>query len=273
MEEIQEVKEVLDSQTEEETKQTETEESQAQTEAETQEVEESEENTDEDTKETKQEDKPKKQTADERKRFAEMRRAKEAKEREEAIKKAKQEGIIEGLGGINPYTSEKIEDDIDYELYQEMKDAESKGYNPNDLSDMRKYRKEVRQAELVEQRKKSESQSNAQKDIDDFIKNNPDVNIKTLLSDKDFLEFADGMLGNVSLGVVYGKYQNYKNMATAKAEALATEEKARRISSVGSLGNGEDNKGTYSLEDITKMSREEIEKNYDKVVNSYFDKK
>ncbi len=268
--EIEEIKEVYDVETEEE--EINEDETSKQSEEEKEKVEESEEQTDEDAKPKENSKEKKKQTSEERKRFAEMRREKEAKERQEEIAKAKKDGIIEGLGGINPYTNEKIEDDIDYELYQEMRDAESKGYNPNDLSDMRKYRKEIRLAELKSKEEESRVQTDAQKDVDDFIKNNPDVNMKELLGNQEFLNFADGMIGKVSLEIVYKKYQQFKDTASKKAEEIALDEKARRNSSVGSLTNGDTPDEEYSLEKIASMSREEIAKNYDKIMKSYFKK-
>ena len=48
--------------------------------------------------------------------------------------------------------------------------------------------------------------------------------------------------------------------------------KARRNSSVGSLTNGDTPDEEYSLEKIASMSREEIAKNYDKIMKSYFKK-
>lgn len=227
--------------------------------------------TEENTSE-KVEEKPKKQSSAERKRYAEMRRAKEAKEREKAIQKAKQEGIIEGLGGINPYTGEKMVDDIDFELYQEMKDAESKGYNPNNMSDMLKYRKGVKQEALQREQAQQQADLNTQNDIRDFQEKNPNVSVKELLNNKDFQIYADGLLGQVPLATIYAKYNHSKNEASKQAEEIVLNEQARRVSSAGSLTTGDDVGSSLTIEQISKMSREEIEANYDKIMDSYFKK-
>jgi hypothetical protein len=228
---------------------------------------------DTESKETEStEEKPKKQSSSERKRYAEMRRAREAKEREQAIKKAKQEGVIEGLGGTNPYTGEKIEDDIDYELYQEMKDAESKGFNPNNTNDMLKYRKQVKLEAKKQEEELTQANLKTQNDISEFKKSNPNVDVKELLENEEFQEFSDGMLGVIPLATIYDKFTRSNSVAKKQAEEIAINEKARRASSAGSLTNGDNVEGDFTMEQISKMSREEIEKNYDKVMKAYFNK-
>lgn len=229
-----------------------------------------EEENDDNSKDTNVEDKPKKQSSAERKRYAEMRRAKEAKEREEAITKAKREGIIEGLGGTNPYTGEKITDDIDFELYQEMKDAESKGYDPMSVTDMLKYRKSIAQEAKAKNAEAKQEQEKVEKDVEEFVKQNPNVDVKELFKNEDFMDFADELMGKVPLTSIYKKYTQTQNLAEKKAEDIAISEKARREASVGSLTTGDNNEGELSIEDIANMSREEIDKNYDKVYKSYF---
>lgn len=218
----------------------------------------------------KVEDKPKKQSSAERKRYAEMRRAKEAKEREMAIQKAKQEGIIEGLGGINPYTGEKMVDDIDFELYQEMKDAESKGYNPNNMSDMLKYRKGVKQEALQREQAQQQADLDTQNDIRDFQDKNPNVSVKELLQNEDFQQYADGLLGKVPLATIYAKFNHSKVEANKQAEEIVLNEQARRVSSAGSLNTGDDAGSSLTMEQISKMSRDEIDANFDKVMEAYF---
>lgn len=218
----------------------------------------------------KVEEKPKKQTSAERKRYADMRRAKEAKERERAIQKAKQEGIIEGLGGTNPYTGERIEDDIDFELYQEMKDAESKGYNPNDMGDMLKYRKGVKQEALKVQEAQHQADLNTQNDIRDFQSKNPNVSVKELLNNEEFQMYADGLLGVVPLATIYEKFNHSKVEAGKKAEEIVLNEQARRVSSTGSLNTGDNANSSLTMEQISKMSREEIDANLDKIMEAYF---
>lgn len=259
------IEEVIDTDTEEETegeKVTSEEESNG----DSKEVEESSE-----TKDDKPEDtssKPK-QSAEERKKYAQMRREREAQEREESIRKAKQEGVIEGLGGTNPYTGEKIEDDIDFKLYQEMKDAESKGYDPNDVKDMLKYRKNVELEIKKQEESKLESAKRIQEDINKFVNNHPDVNVKELLSKEDFKNFANDLLGNVSLDKIYEKYNMFQNSSKKRAEEIAIEEKARRVSSPGPVKTDIENT-VLDISKLSQMPREEISEKYDEIMKVYF---
>lgn len=236
------------------------------------ESEEEEKTLEDETKESEDESKqsePKKQSSEQNKKYAEKRRAKEAKEREEAIKRAKQEGIIEGLGGTNPYTGEKIEDDIDFELYKEMRDAESKGYDPNNVKEMLKYRKQTALEQQQKENEKRKAEERIQKNIEDFITAHSDVDVEKLFKDENFKKFSEGLLESVPLNLVYEKYKEFEDASHKKAEDIATEEKSRRISSVKTLGSPETVE-KITLEQIRKMSREEISKNYDKVMESYF---
>lgn len=208
-----------------------------------------------------------KQSAGERKAQAEARRKREEKARKEAEDKAYQKGVIQGLGGINPYTNEKIVDDIDYELYKEMKEAEEKGFDPTDTVELNKYRKTVKQEEAKQREAEEKSKLNMTNDIEEFQTTHKDVNIKELLADEKFAKFAEDMLGIMSLNKIYDKYTSFSKEAEEKAKEIALKSKARESASEGSLeGNGGED--LYTLDQIKKMSREEIDKNFDKVQRS-----
>lgn len=215
----------------------------------------------------KTEHQKKKQTAGERKAHAEARRKREAKEKEKAEKEAFQKGVIQGLGGINPYTNEKIEDDIDYELYNEMREAEAKGFDPTDTVELNKYRKTVKQEEIKQRELEEKNKINIDNDIKEFSEAHQDVDIKELLADDKFKEFAEDLLGKISLNKIYDKFKSFSKEAEEKAKDLALKKKARENASEGSLeGNGGEE--LYTLEQIKSMSRQEIEANYDKVQRS-----
>ena len=207
----------------------------------------------------------KKQTAGERKAQAEARRKREEKARKEAEDKAYQKGVIQGLGGINPYTNEKIVDDIDYELYVEMQEAEKKGFDPTDTVELNKYRKSVKQEE-------AKSKIDITNDIEDFQKNHQDVNVKDLLGDEKFKEFADDLLGKLPLSKIYDKFNSFSKEAEDKAKDIAMKKQARESATDGSL-EGNEGEDLYTLEQIRSMSRDEIDKNFDKVqrsMNKYY---
>lgn len=224
---------------------------------------------DDKAKNPEQEPKPQKhkQSAGERKAQAEARRKREEKARKEAEDKAYQKGVIQGLGGINPYTNEKIVDDIDYELYKEMKEAEEKGFDPTDTVELNKYRKTVKQEEAKQREAEEKSKLNMTKDIEEFQTTHKDINIQELLADEKFAKFADDLIGTTSLNKIYDKYTWLSKEAEEKAKEIALKSKARESASEGSLeGNGGED--LYTLDQIKKMSREEIDKNFDKVQRS-----
>lgn len=214
----------------------------------------------------------KKQTAGERKAQAEARRKREEKARKEAEDKAYQKGVIQGLGGINPYTNEKIVDDIDYELYVEMQEAEKKGFDPTDTVELNKYRKSVKQEEAKQREAEAKSKIDITNDIEDFQKNHQDVNVKDLLGDEKFKEFADDLLGKLPLSKIYDKFNSFSKEAEDKAKDIAMKKQARESATDGSL-EGNEGEDLYTLEQIRSMSRDEIDKNFDKVqrsMNKYY---
>ena len=80
------------------------------------------------------------------------------------------------------------------------------------------------------------------------------------------------MLGVIPLATIYDKFTRSNSVAQKQAEEIAINEKARRASSAGSLTNGDQVEHDFTLEEISKMSREEIDKNYEKVIKAYFNK-
>lgn len=224
-----------------------------------------EDNTDEE--EPKPESK-KKQSAGERKAQAEARRKREAKERQSIEDKAYQRGVIQGLGGINPYTNDKIVDDIDYELYMEMKNAEEKGYDPTDAKELNQYRKEVKQEELKAKEAENKQNMDIANDLKSFSEKYPDIDSNELLKNEDFLKFAGDDLGSTPLSSLYRMFINSNSVATEKAKAIAIKSKARASASSGSMGDGDAGGGLYTAEELAKLTREEIEANYEKVQKS-----
>jgi hypothetical protein len=174
---------------------------------------------------------------------AQKRREREA--REEKLKKdAFVKGMIEALGGENPYTGEKIEDSADVDEYLMMRELEKQGHDP--VADYhkavkRKAKESVSQAKEEQERKQ---------EIFEFSEKYPDVDMQTLLSNEKFVRFAGKRVGRESLSDIYADYlsftSEYDAEANRKAEEKQKEKAARKKASPGSLtGNGDSAKQSY----------------------------
>lgn len=177
--------------------------------------------------------------------------------------------VLKEFVGKNPFTNEPIETLRDVKVYKTMKQIEKNGGDP--VHDYHKY------AGLEEQKAiddKKTREDNIKKDIEDFRKAFPDVDLKELSKDKDFVAFSNKLLGKNSLKEVYDAYSSVKNSVKANAEETAKKEIARKIAkdntSVGSLAtSGDANAPRFTLEQIGKMSKAEIDKNWKDVEVSY----
>lgn len=192
--------------------------------------------------------------------------------KERRLAQAKEEAelnVLKEYVGKNPYTNEPIETLRDVKVYKTMKQIEKNGGDP--VQDYHKY------AGLEEQKAiddKKTKEDNIKKDIEDFRKAFPDVDLKELSKDKDFVAFSNKLLGKNSLKEVYDAYSSVKNGLQAKAEESAKKEIARKIAkdntSAGSLATvGDANAPKYTLEQIGKMSTNEIDSHWKDVEASY----
>lgn len=210
----------------------------------------------------KEEKKPKQDSA-KNEAYAKMRREKEAKE------KAYRDGAVEALGGINPYTNEKIEDEVDFQLYKEMKEAEKAGFDPSDFKDFNKYRKEKLREEMKSLKETEASQEKIKTDIENFVNKYPDVDVKKLFEDKGFNELANNLIGKVDLDTVYQIYQKTNEKAIEEAKIIAQKSMAREISSTIPKSDSDSlDTSVYSKEELSKLTRDEIEANWEKVERS-----
>ena len=219
---------------------------------------------------SKKEDKPK-QTPEQNSAFARQRR--EA-ERLEEIAKAKEEArisaIIDGVGE-NPYTHKPIENKEDVEEYLLMNRIAKDGKDP--IQDYPSYVK--KQKIEVENNKSQEAKEldAKRKDIVDFKNAYPDVDLDELSEDEDFDLFCKGKLGKEPLKDIYADFCAYNDKILKreqkKIEDKAIEMKARADASVGSRDiPSDDNKDTYTLEQLKAMSIDEVMANWDKVERS-----
>ncbi len=127
---------------------------------------------------------------------------------DEAEMRGYRKGIIESLGGVNPYTNEKIEDDIDLNIYFKMKSLAEQG-SADPKADFYKEFKRTQKEEIAKKQESENIQKKVDEDIRSFKEKNPDVDFEKLINDEDFLDYADGKLGNKPLTEIYDKYLNF----------------------------------------------------------------
>lgn len=215
------------------------------------------------TEETEEkEDKPK-QSKEKNKEFADKRRAEKAKTEETELR------VLKEFVGKNPYTNMPIETLRDVKIYKTMKQIEKDGGDP--VQDFHKYAGLEEQKAIDTEKTRTE---NIKKDVAEFKTAFPDVNLNELSQDKDFVKFSNKLLGKVSLKEVYEAYKDVKDSLKVNAEESAKKEIAKKIAkdntSAGNLAtSGNANAPMYTLEQIGKMSRSEIDKNWKDVEASY----
>jgi hypothetical protein len=184
--------------------------------------------------ETEQTKQSKKQSKEENAKFAEMRRLKELEEREAALQKAEKDaytkGVIEGIGGKNPYTNQPIADDLDLQEYQDMRTLESQGKDP--MADYPAFVKEKQRQQKLLVQEQEVSKKRAQQFIDEFESKYPGK-FKEIWEDSLFQDYADGKLnGNKSLVQIY---EGFLSLVGRKAEIIADRKVSKAIASPGSM--------------------------------------
>lgn len=171
---------------------------------------------------------------------AEKRRQREEKEaaiRKRIEEEAYRKGIIEAVGGVNPYNGEAIKDKADVDEYLIMKELDKQGKDP--IADYAKAVKEKQKAQVETER----TEKNRAQELSEFAEKYPTVNVTELLKNERFCKFAGQRVKHESLATVYGDYLTFTDefnvtvdkKAQIKAKATAAKAKA----SPGSLtGNG-----------------------------------
>ena len=218
-------------------------------------------------KEVKEEE-PKKEAKEEKKEQsketnAEFARRRRERELQEKIKKAKEEAIIEALGGINPYTQQEIKDSYDIQEYLNMKAIEKEGGDP--LTDYASYQKEKLRRE-EEQRKQDLW---FEKDREDFLEKYPNVDIQSLFADEAFIKFSSYKVGNTPMSKIYEDFIEITSAFEERASKKAQQMVANANSSTGSLKSNQSNQDViYTREQVAQMTQEEVSKNYEKIRKS-----
>ena len=194
---------------------------------------------------------------------AEKRRQRE--EREQAIRDkierdSYRKGIVDAVGGVNPYTNEAIKDDADIDEYLLMKKLEKEGKDP-----IEDYAAAVK-GEKREQAEKAKAEKQRVAELNEFAERFPNVDVTALLQDAKFGKFAGKRVQHESLANVYADYLEFTDGANAEVEKRAvvkakTAEMKKRASPGSLAGNGEPAKLSYA-----DMSSDEFQKKLAKVL-------
>lgn len=195
------------------------------------------------------------------------RRRREA-ERQKELKQARENAIIETLGGKNPYTGEPMTDSLDVEEYLAMKEIEKSGGDPlTDYSKFTKSKLKEAESKKVEEQQKKEW---FEKDRDEFFNKYPDVDMETLLKDNAFKKFAVGKVGNQPMSQIYEDYQEMVNEYEKKSKQYASKLLANSKATPGSLHNPTNNSNSvfFSKEEVEKMTPSEVKVHYETIMKS-----
>lgn len=218
-------------------------------------------------------EKPSKEELEKRRIYAQQRREREAREKElkQIEEKAYRKALVDAVNGTNPYTYEKIEDDHDIEEYLIMREIEQAGMDP--ITDYHKYLKQKRKEEKQKATYGTQKLTNEEikQDAILFQKTYPKVKIDDLQKDEVFLKFSEGKLDVLPLTRVYGDYLDFQKELKKQVD-IEAEKKAKRMlakikSSPGAINtSGESPEGDfYTIEQIKRMSQNEVSKNFEKV--------
>lgn len=223
-------------------------------------------------------DASKKQSSEENAKFAKERRERKqtqkiAKEKEQEAKhiqeleKVRLEAIKETLGGVNPYTNAKIEDKYDMEEYLLQKEMEKEGLDP--IQDFSSYMKRKQREDAIKRTEEIEKQTKKewiQNDRKEFFEKYPDVKLQELNNDDLFKRLLNGKIGNVPMASIYEDYLAIKESVKKEANETAARVVANKAASPGTLKDNGESEAEFTIEDIKKMSQEEVYKNYDKII-------
>ena len=197
----------------------------------------------------------KKQTKEENADYAQKRREAQAlKERED---QAYRKGLIDAVGGVNPYTDEPIETQADIDEYLLMKKIDKDGGDP--ITDYHRYlKKEKNQRET-----KSESTFDYKADKKSFEEQYPDTDLNLLINDEEFKSFADGLVGKIPLATIFKKFLGVKSNISSRVKEKVQTEMAKKVSSPGSLRKTSEKK----VLSYSEMSDDDFEKMIQKAKN------
>lgn len=195
-------------------------------------------------------------------------RRRRAEERQAELKRARYDAIKETIDGVNPFTNKPIEDDIDIEEYLAMKEIKKQGKDP--LTDYSQHMKDKQKAEEEINKEKAKKEEWLQNDYNAFKTKHPDVDLKKLISDKSFELYAKDLVGEKPLSEIYESYMDIVSQYQKEQQNAEARNLANAKASPGSLtGSETDNSfDFFTVEQVKKMSQEEVHKNFDIIMAS-----
>lgn len=225
---------------------------------------------DENAKTQSNEDEDKKRNKQKDASYAAKRREKERKEREEREARIKEDAKIEGkleLLKENPFTNEKIVDSEDLRIYEIQKQLDDEGLDP--ISDLPKRLAEIARKEKEKQanleKEKEKLNQEFKKDIEDFKKAYPDVDLTKLAKDEEYFEFAKNKLGRWTTAEIYEAYQQKKEQNSAKDRKAMIDKNAddvaKKVTKTPSTNTSTSNLPPKSVENMSKEEFKEYWRN------------
>ena len=177
---------------------------------------------DEDEEESRDDDEEKekskkKQSKEERARQAQARREREAKERKDREEQIRKEAFLKGkLEGnkVNTFTQKPIKDEYDLFIFETQQKLEAEGKDP--IDDLPERLAEINRAKAKEEadeaKKKKDLDEQINREFSEFREKYPGVDLRALLKDPDFEDYADGRLGKggKTLVQLYEAFNNFK---------------------------------------------------------------
>lgn len=126
-------------------------------------------------------------------------------------------------------------------------------------------------AQAAEAARKTAQTAKVQEDVAEFQSAYPNVDVSELMKNADFKDINEGVLGNRPLIECYERFQKYQGKITDVAKDKAAKLLANKMASAGSLKGNSSNAddGYYTVEQLKKMSPEQLDDNWEKVQKSY----
>lgn len=144
------------------------------------------------------------------------------------------------------------------ELEELQQQAKTEGTSPELLAEIRELKKELaeikgeRQAQKQAEEQKSKQEEVWKTQVKEFTETYPDIDLKTLNEDDDFIEYASGRTGTIK--TIYEGYVKLTSKLKEKtAEEVTVKYKAKELGSTGT-GKGTKTEGSdYGLSERQKQ--------------------
>ena len=207
---------------------------------------------------SKEEEEQKKKNAEYAKKRREQEEA-ERKKREAQIREEVKREVELGIYKTNTFTNEPIKDEEDLEVFKIMKELENEGLDPiNDFPKRVAKLNKERKAETLKEQENAKKQREAfDKDIAEFVKLHPEVNLKELANDNEFIEFSNGKTGRWTTAEIYEAYMKEKTYKQAaekeKAEKEHIDKQAADITSTPPTNQSKLPKNTDDIDNINDI--------------------